>query len=598
MPAIEEKKVKEAAKKVTSGMANTMNKATKFKCSECGLSIPKYPGRYPKFCPNCGAEIGKVKEALGEGVKETQALVGDLMSEMQLRELSESDEAKASAIVNLALERIEQDDVGEDLTASLEETLKELKEARLVRTDDDEKYPAEAFAYVPDGEKPSTWKLRLWESLAEKTTKAQLGRVAATLSPGGLRGQKVKIPKDKLANVRAIIREAYRNLGVKTNEMPRWVKEEKEMRQYVREQGAVLRETAELDSMINRGVVPVRFLVGGFNSNKDKCYSGNAIKDAVNLFEGAKMFADHISEDDRRRNPDDSEPRSVSQWVGTLKNCYVSEKGNACGEAHIIENWLQEKIGNLHKHGDLDKLGVSILGVGAGSTTKNDEGKDAMLVESIVKGRSVDFCAEPGAGGLVGLNESKKESKERERDVDLIDLKSLQEDRPDLVKELREAMIKDSRGELKKMEDSKKELEEKDGEITKLSKERDELKAKVEESDKTKAKAVVQEKIQTIVKEAKLVESVGKRIADKFADLTSEEGLEEKVKEAIKSEQAYLREVAGDKVVTDLGPIDDDKTDTVKARADLKESRKKKYIGEGYEEKQAETMAENFVSSR
>ncbi|MEC9058100.1 MAG: hypothetical protein VX410_01025, partial [Actinomycetota bacterium] len=33
------------------------------------------------------------------------------------------------------------------------------------KREDGEDFPAEAFAYVPDPEKPSTWKLRLWDSL-------------------------------------------------------------------------------------------------------------------------------------------------------------------------------------------------------------------------------------------------------------------------------------------------------------------------------------------------------------------------------------------------------------------------------------------------
>ena len=33
-----------------------------------------------------------------------------------------------------------------------------------MKTEDGVQYPAQAFAYVPDPYKPSTWKLRLWDS--------------------------------------------------------------------------------------------------------------------------------------------------------------------------------------------------------------------------------------------------------------------------------------------------------------------------------------------------------------------------------------------------------------------------------------------------
>ena len=43
------------------------------------------------------------------------------------------------------------------------------------KREDDQDFPAAAFAYVPDLEKPSTWKLRLWDSLDEKETARQIG---------------------------------------------------------------------------------------------------------------------------------------------------------------------------------------------------------------------------------------------------------------------------------------------------------------------------------------------------------------------------------------------------------------------------------------
>ncbi|KKL77652.1 hypothetical protein LCGC14_2032740 [marine sediment metagenome] len=49
-----------------------------------------------------------------------------------------------------------------------------LQEAAL-KTDDGQRYPSAAYAYVPDAEKPSTWKLRLWETLEKKVTVRQLG---------------------------------------------------------------------------------------------------------------------------------------------------------------------------------------------------------------------------------------------------------------------------------------------------------------------------------------------------------------------------------------------------------------------------------------
>lgn len=56
------KKWKGVDEALTKGMKNVMSKNAKYKCGDCGLSIPKYQGRYPKFCPECGGELTPPKE--------------------------------------------------------------------------------------------------------------------------------------------------------------------------------------------------------------------------------------------------------------------------------------------------------------------------------------------------------------------------------------------------------------------------------------------------------------------------------------------------------------------------------------------------------
>lgn len=71
-----------------------------------------------------------------------------------------------------------------------------------------EDFPASAFAYVPDPEKPSTWKLRLWDSLSEKATTAQVGRAVAAMGKG-FRGNKVSIPDADIAGVKKKVLAAW-----------------------------------------------------------------------------------------------------------------------------------------------------------------------------------------------------------------------------------------------------------------------------------------------------------------------------------------------------------------------------------------------------
>ena len=87
-------------------------------------------------------------------------------------------------------------------------------------------FPAAAYAYVPDSEKPSTWKIRLWEDLEKKETAAQVGRALAAFSPGGFRGQKVSIPDEDVGGVKAKVRAAWKRVNPDrdVSEMPDYIK--------------------------------------------------------------------------------------------------------------------------------------------------------------------------------------------------------------------------------------------------------------------------------------------------------------------------------------------------------------------------------------
>ena len=84
--------------------------------------------------------------------------------------------------------------------------------SKATKREDDQDFPAEAFAYVPDPERPSTWKLRLWDSLEERETRTQIGAALAALGPGGFRGNRVQIPSEDLAGVKRKILAAWRKV--------------------------------------------------------------------------------------------------------------------------------------------------------------------------------------------------------------------------------------------------------------------------------------------------------------------------------------------------------------------------------------------------
>lgn len=97
-------------------------------------------------------------------------------------------------------------------------------EEKAIKRENGIDYPARDFAYVPDPNMPSTWKLRLTEAPG-KVTVAQLGRAAAALSSGGFRGNRAEIPSAAMSAVKRRIRAEYRRLGVREEQIPASVKE-------------------------------------------------------------------------------------------------------------------------------------------------------------------------------------------------------------------------------------------------------------------------------------------------------------------------------------------------------------------------------------
>lgn len=117
-----------------------------------------------------------------------------------------------------------------DTLAEAEARLQEIhvfRAEKATRREEGEDFPPEAFAYVPDPETPSTWKLRLWDSLEEKETRSQVGRAIAALSPAGFRGNRVEIPAEDLPGVKRRVAAAWRKVwgDDETAELPTILKE-------------------------------------------------------------------------------------------------------------------------------------------------------------------------------------------------------------------------------------------------------------------------------------------------------------------------------------------------------------------------------------
>ncbi|MBU2177636.1 MAG: hypothetical protein KJ556_21295, partial [Gammaproteobacteria bacterium] len=521
-----------------------------------------------------------VKQTVYTAVESLQSKYAELIQESAKRS---ADSTRLKTVIDLCQDILSSDketpvEVIEVAIGKVDGLLLDLKEQRAMKTEDGAKFPSEAYAYVPDREKPSTWKLRLWEDPTKKVTRRQLGAAAAALSPGGFRGQKVDIPSSDLPAVKRKIRAAYRSLEVADEDMPRWVKEA-ELRREIREAIEIPIEEVTREGLA-KGILPVRILRPGFNESKARYYTDDAVASVTEVLDGVQMFANHQTKTEERERPEGD----IRDWVAVLETSGISQQGNAVGMAKIHAPWFKEMLAGLYEQGTLEKLGVSINAVGRG-VKGQIEGVKTLIVEGITGGRSVDFVTLPGAGGVAGLKEAvlltEADDSLAESDVELVSLATLKNRRPDLVKtiesDMRAEILKEVKGQME-LEEQVKELE---GKVDTLTTENEDLKGKLTEADKAKAVAEAQATIKEAVDKAELPDAAKERLLERFKDSDSPDGLEE----AIQSEKDYIAKLSESGKVRNLGET---KVDPEKSKQSLKES----FIRSGMTEAQAEIAAQ------
>jgi len=539
-------------------------------CSECGkeITVQENVKCNTQKCPDCGAPMvaksaGERRESMVTKTKESLSVesLQDTYSEMIQeagRRNAALDSARIKKIVQLCQELLSSEEEPDekkigDAIKKTKETIDWIKTLEASKTEDGQEYPAAAFAYTPEADKSSTWKLRIWEDPTKKVTRAQLGRAAAALSPGGFRGQKVQIPAEDMAAVKRKIRAEYRKLDVADEEIPRWVKE------------SMTRELIQsyqplTEAKFDKGRAMVVVIKAGFNATEERYYPVDMLRRDFKIFEGQKMYADHPTEAEDRARPE----RSIKDWVATLTEVKCDEDGTVTGTAEVIEPWMMQKLASLRDKNMLSEMGISINAVGHASKGKIN-GKDTLVIEELTGARSVDFVTEPGAGGVVTFYES-----DRTRDIDLIEIKSLKEKRPDLVKAIENEVREEITKEVKKMTEQEDKIKDLESQIETLTTERDQLKEAAKQAEKDQRIAEAQKAVKEAVDQAELPDAAKERLIEKFKDSESSEG----IAEAIQAEKDYIAKLSESGKVKNLGP-NKPEDDREKQKAALRESLKR-----------------------
>ena len=258
--------------------------------------------------------------------------------------------------------------------------------ASVKKTEQGMEFPAEAYAYVPDPEQPSTWKLRLWESPEKGVTARQVGMAIAALGPGGFRGNRVEIPREDLPKVKARVRAAWKKVhpDADPEEIPAVIRESAHdgmdtghdgsvrLLEYATSRGATLRVDRQ-----QAVICGVKIL--GTESLNGRRYEPAALASAKSLYEGKPVNVDHV----------DGQRRSYRDRIGRLVRVELRSDG-LYGDLQVNpKHPLAEQLFWDAEHAP-ENVGLSHDAQGR---TKSVAGR--VIVESITAVRSVDLVAEP-----------------------------------------------------------------------------------------------------------------------------------------------------------------------------------------------------------
>jgi len=250
------------------------------------------------------------------------------------------------------------------------------------KTEDGKRFPAEAYAYVPDPEAPSTWKLRLWATPGGGPDAAIVGAAIAALGKG-FRGRKVQIPAADLPAVKKKVRAAWKKANPDKDEeqMPAVIRESAardgdgtcDLREYASSRGLSLRVDREAGRI--RGVK-----VLGRTSRNGREYTAESLSKAAGLYEGIRVNVDH-------RRPSDQ--RSYRDRLGRLENVRVREDGLYADLVYNPKHALAEQ---LAWDAEYSPENVGLSHDARGRTVRRN---GTLVVEEIEAVRSVDLVADP-----------------------------------------------------------------------------------------------------------------------------------------------------------------------------------------------------------
>lgn len=264
-------------------------------------------------------------------------------------------------------------------------------------------------------------------------------------------------------------------------------------------------------------------------SRNNRVYSDQALREAAELYEGARFFLDHPTDTEMEERDG---VRSVQDLAGRVVNARkVGEQVR--GDLEILEReptqslvfalaeQMPQLVGNSHR--------------ARGSVRVDETGRQ--VVESLDHVFAVELVTEPATVG--GLRESLDLSKEEEDTMDPSELtvEQLRQERPDLVEALVERetireQLEDLRDEVEELRPLAEQAEELEEQLEEVTEERDDLQDRIEELEEREVLRQREDSIREALQEAGIEPSDVPEILQKpLLEAETEEELEEVVEQ-------------------------------------------------------------------
>jgi hypothetical protein len=173
-------------------------------------------------------------------------------------------------------------------------------------------------------------------------------------------------------------------------------------------------------------------------SKNDRLYSLSAIKDSMAMWEGIKVYDNHLTQEEFTAKQGMRSP--VKEWLGTIVKPYWDDKSKQLrGTFKVVEDALAGKLKNAWEQGVLGSIGLSIDTIPIIGREALHEGSRMPVIEGFKKILSVDLVGDPAAGGgfnrIIAAVQHKEELEMEPKDVQAMIDKAIDEKLGGAVKE-------------------------------------------------------------------------------------------------------------------------------------------------------------------